>query len=89
MTKHYKVLIPFTGIVQCNVVANNKQDAINKALRIADIDDDMYNELIEVEYHHTINNTSINILSKAKAEYIKLSDVEESEEYYYKSNLDD
>lgn len=88
MTKHYKVLIPFTGIVQCNVVANDKQDAINKALRIADIEDDMYNELIEIEYHSDINSMS-HSLPIAEAEYIKLSDVEESEEHYYKSNLDD
>jgi len=59
MTKHYKVLIPLNkSYVQCNVVANSEQDAINKALRIADIDDDMHNEIIEIEYHSDINSMS-------------------------------
>ncbi len=73
--KTYNVAVPFTGVAYVTVEAENKKDAINKALMSEDLD---FKNCEELEYHRQIvqGNVFHGCLNEAEAE---LEDGEDEE----------
>lgn len=76
MKKVYYVEIPFTGKVSLYIAAKSAEAAIDRALKLADINDDNLN--FEVGYHRHVfqGNYFHGTLSEAYAEVDKNMDLE-------------